>query len=215
MQRMSAQAMDPAVQEQLTALAQAVARIEAKLDDLDIRSQVSSVASVSRRPTTGGPSDMSTTDASITGTGAFEENDPLSAAAAALVATDNMSSALTPSGFVASAKVRKRSMDEQTVLQKEQYMAQHAAADVFGTADDGDELADARTAVVPSTRLFVFFPGRGFRFYWDMASIVLVLFISWTLPFRLAFILVRPSVFSPFCTGARNASCYACGHSRP
>ena len=141
---------------------------------------------------------MSTTDASTAGAGAFEENDPLSAAAAALVASDNMSTNMTPSGFVASAKVRKRSMDEQTVLQKEQYMAQHAAADVFGTADDGDDTASTHAAAGPAAKSCVLIPGRGFRFYWDMASIVLVIFISLTLPFRLAFILVRPSLSRAF-----------------
>ena len=67
-------------------------------------------------------------------------------------------------------------------------MAKYTGEEVFGLTSAS--LIQHKQRTSKNTRQGVLLPGKGFRLYWDCVSAVLVLFISITLPYRLAFITV-------------------------
>jgi hypothetical protein len=71
-----------------------------------------------------------------------------------------------------------------------QFMAKYTGEEVFGLTSESQIQHEQRTS--KKDQKGVLLPGKGFRLYWDCVSAVLVLFISITLPYRLAFITVMP-----------------------
>ena len=80
-------------------------------------------------------------------------------------------------------KAARQVLSVQQVAQ-ENFMAENAHDAVFGEA----VRQSSEQAGEPQMARFVALPGQGIRMWWDIVSVILVLFICLTLPYRLAFI---------------------------
>ena len=109
-------------------------------------------------------------------------------------------SAGSPDAPWTSANVVRQAADltetesaKQSTISKENFMAKHATEELFGRRSSMIEesiiLRQQRRAKRARCPRLVLMPNTGFRFWWDMASTSLVVFISLTLPYRLAFVL--------------------------
>ena len=86
--------------------------------------------------------------------------------------------------------VRSEVGEEQQLLKKEQLMSASGGEEIFGASEEAILLeAQSSKESVPN---YIIHPSGNFRTWWDVISGSLIIFISLTLPYRLAFVSVTP-----------------------
>ncbi|KAL1503852.1 hypothetical protein AB1Y20_012316 [Prymnesium parvum] len=79
---------------------------------------------------------------------------------------------------------RTSTREQENAAQVERFLKRHASDTILGTSG-GDERQEGGGG---GERLLLY-PGQGFRLWWDVVSVLLVLFTLISLPYRIAFIL--------------------------
>ena len=92
-------------------------------------------------------------------------------------------SSLPENTFLEVQSNQRNTVKEDARQARERYMAKHAHEAVFG-----EEAHIKYQQNGPVKPRFVLHPGQNIRMWWDISSIILVLFICITLPYRLAFV---------------------------